>query len=194
MFLIHHYEIQKCRVCGKPFIHFPKSQTTLSLCNHKRSSTYDYSNGTNERIKNTKLLFIESLNDRELKLTDEVFQEKMNVLITKKENYAFTISKEFSDFYHDLIIKTDSMIEVDEKCLRLSERLYCVYNKIIEFPRCIFCGKPVKFINRIVGYSDTCGSKECSDEKNKQTRSKNTYDLIVSKINKDKYTYLVDLL
>jgi hypothetical protein len=41
----------------------------------------------------------------------------------------------------------------------ISENVYRIVHHIDELPRCKICGKPVKYINFIKGYSDTCSHK-----------------------------------
>jgi hypothetical protein len=62
--------------------------------------------------------------------------------------------KNYPEFYKYLL---DKYIGIS-----FSEKLYWYYNDITEKPVCKNCGKPVKFINAILGYAQYC-CKKCSN-------------------------------
>lgn len=63
-----------------------------------------------------------------------------------------------------------------DKSIKLSEKLYRYFYNINEDPKCVICGKPVKYRNFTFGYSRYCGPA-CSS-KDPQTREKQKNTLI----------------
>ena len=58
--------------------------------------------------------------------------------------------------------------------LKWTEKLYWYYHGLIEPPKCIICGKPVKFINLKEGYRDYCSVKCMGGSKEIKEKKKNT--------------------
>jgi len=58
--------------------------------------------------------------------------------------------------------------------LKWTEKLYWYYHGLTEPPKCIICGKPVKFINLKEGYRDYCSVKCMGGSKEIKEKKKNT--------------------
>lgn len=178
--------LQFCKTCGKPFVEFKRSQKRFSLCKHHHTGA-DFGD-TLRKAKNEKLkVFLSELSDHRLRLAETDYKLKVKALMSQPRNYAFIVTKSgYSDFYHDLILKTANILEVKEEDLMISRRLYLEYNGMKSEPLCSYCGKNhVAFVNRLKGYSDSCA--ECSQLKSFETRGANTKAAIDSAIDFNKY-------
>lgn len=60
------------------------------------------------------------------------------------------------------------------KELKWTEKLYWYYHNLTDYPKCIVCGKPVKFINLKQGYRDYCSVKCMGISKEIKEKKKNT--------------------
>lgn len=58
--------------------------------------------------------------------------------------------------------------------LSFGEKLYWFYNNITERPKCLICGKPVKFMNALNGYCKYCSKKCSNSSEEKKTKTKQT--------------------
>ena len=184
-FIVHNMKIQFCLKCGKPYIEFPKSQKTYSLCSHNKKHNVDQKMVIHSRIDEANKQFISSLTNKKLILAQIEFDIKLNELLKKNENYAFVISNKFKDFYHDCVVKTSELIPFDVNDFNFRERIYLLSNNIAQIPTCCYCGKPVQFINRVVGYAKSCPS--CKYQKNADTRSIKLNNQILQVISSDRY-------
>lgn len=187
-FVLGKAKIEQCNVCNAPYIQFSCSQRRLTTCNHKQR----YNEKSSKRLKKNRQknlqAFYHSLHDKKIYLKDENFNKRLFMLSKKQANYAFTAFSSEKDFYHDLIIKTEKVIPIDEKDLKIGHRIYLAANNIYspeQIPVCKYCGKPSYFKNRLVGYAESC--IECSRLKNNETRIINIRKRIDDLIDKDKY-------
>lgn len=73
-----------------------------------------------------------------------------------------------------------------------SEKLYLLYNNLIEKPKCIICGKNCKFINFNKGYKEFC-STECSIKYKYIDIKKNSYERIKNLCKENNLTLLTPI-
>lgn len=156
-------KIEYCEKCGKPALYFKRIQKRFALCKH-RKPLIDHHKLVKDRVKKEMERFLKSLDTESLFLSDEEYKENFldqQLKANSNSNYRFPItSKKYTEFYHDLILKTKNIIPIDIEDLRISERYYLLSNKLTAIPKCRICKENnVKFINRIIGYYGTC--KQC---------------------------------
>lgn len=167
-FIKDNLQIQHCRACGKPFIYFSCSMKRYAFCSHKQNLVVNR-HQLAESIKQKKLdNFNELMKNEYLILSDLDFKNTLNVMSNHYENYAYCLSLKNNAFYHDCILKTRSFIPFDENDYRIGERIYCLLNNITSIPVCKYCGKPTYYMNRKIGYAESCTA--CSALKNNDTR------------------------
>ena len=83
--------------------------------------------------------------------------------LTSNSSRECVVKKRFPEFHSYLLDRY--------KDITFSEALYWYFNNVTEMPKCI-CGKPLKFINSRLGYTQHC-SKACSNsDENKKQKTK----------------------
>ena len=183
-------KIEKCLKCGKPYIYFPQAQRRFALCRHKQITDKGKFKTALVEAKAAKMkTFVESLGDGRIYTDENQYLKTLAELAAKPANYAFIPTKdELSGFYHDLIIKTKSRLQVDPNDLDMPQRLYLELHGLDSPPACVYCGKPVPFVNRKTGYAKSCPG--CARSLSNDTRSENNRKSIDENFNFSKYEIL----
>jgi hypothetical protein len=101
-----------------------------------------------------------------------------NLLIQYKNNLGLNGTKlrkswfEYNNFineYKKILCLTNFL---NEK-VKMSERLYCILNKINKINKCPYCEKNVKYTNFETGYRKHCGEIKCLHQFKKKFKDKN---------------------
>lgn len=146
-----------CRICGEPYVYVKSSQHSYRKCNHKfNMDTERLSSSQMESSRFKKIKFIESINDKSLRLDESIFTNLLNGFNRKPDNFGFIVTDRNFDFFHDLVVKTENILSFDPTDFRFSERIYISINNLKQIPRCEYCDTQTKFNNRKIGYSRTC--------------------------------------
>jgi len=186
-----HNRIEKCKTCGKPFIVFTKLQTAFRSCKHKQR-TIDVKPLIRKRIDSINEEFSKSLDNNGLFLSEEEFSSffiKEKEKMVKNDNARLLVCKLNFSFLHDLVVRTKNIVQIDKENLRLMERFYLLDNNLQEIPKCRICNETeMEFINRYVGYKDTC--KKCYKDRFQEIWSEKNKQEIDNKLDKNKYEIL----
>lgn len=83
-------------------------------------------------------------------------QVELNIIKENKFLSEKQFSKHFPKVYENIVNSTLFLVNPS-----FSERKYCYVNEIILKPKCIVCGKELKFRDAYTGYGETCSNK-CS--------------------------------
>jgi len=148
------YHLLYCPTCNKPYISIPESQKVYSLCNHKRN--YDKNKSAlamNNARKSLKSSFLQSLENENLILNDDEFSHQLDQY---NLSHGLNFSEKHNGFFHDLVIKTKSIIPIDKNNLEFRKRLVIIRDNLKEIPRCPYCHRERRFLNSVHGFSKEC--------------------------------------
>lgn len=158
-YLVGEVSVGSCPHCGRQYLNAPRLQKMYRFCSCKMNYTDESSKKAVQARTKSIQSFIDTLNNAHFLLQESKFLNLLDELFHAKPNYAFGLLKH-QEFYHDLIIKTRDVLQIDVDDLKISQRLYLAYNKIFkdkDLPRCKRCKKEkTGFINRFKGYSSYC--------------------------------------
>lgn len=180
-------KIERCNMCNRPYLYAKNEQKTYKLCQHKQKYSESSKSKLNQSKRAKMQQFMSSLADHELKLENDEFKQLLMHYSSMKDNYAY-ICTQNPDFFHDLVVKTENVIQVDSQELHIGWRVYCATHGIFtenDIPRCKYCGKPTYILNRITGFAKSC--LECSLKASNDTRALHNKQIVDSIVNKDKY-------
>lgn len=113
-FLSNNVQIQHCQICGKPYFRLSNTTRKFALCRHKQfKDGLDLGNILRTAKQNRLDDFLKTLSDKTQKLNDIEYNRIMSELAIKPDNYAFIVTNsKYSDFYHDLIVKTERILPI----------------------------------------------------------------------------------
>ena len=156
-FIADKMKVEKCPFCGSGYICFPGTNRRYRNCRHKINADRKLLSKSRTKIwKVRKECLLSSLEDKNLVLKDDEFEKLVMEYFEKPENFNFSITDKSKDFFHDLILRTEKILPVEEHGLELSQRIYMAKNNLKELPKCPHCDRTTEFRNRKLGYSKTC--------------------------------------
>ena len=161
--IIHKSKLTYCPICGKAKIFFQSLQKRISLCRHHIVTKTGKTNLRAAKKELWKKFYDLFENCKDYILTDDEFSIELNELSNKQANYAFSMSKDHMNFYHDLVLKTVDLVPYVKEKPQFAKRIYLLKNNLTELPKCKYCHvNTCVYINSQVGFLDHCN--ECADD------------------------------